>query len=628
MKTVLALALCAARVAATGCKDVSLDFVMLEGDATQKAVEEMIRDDLAVLGITVNARFLEKDDLNAAMTSGDFDMVFSETWGAPYDPHSYAASWTTPDEAHYPVMQTLAPPLDPASFAASIADVLSETDPATRQQKWTTILSDVHEQVLHLPLYGKRIPAVINNQRLSGYRPGFQQFDYPLAKATVVAGSKTVTVAPGAQSGLFNTVGRLDPHTYRPNEFFANNWVYEGLVAYGADGKVEPALATSWTTATTADGGEEFRFTLREGVTFHDGAAWSCAVAKLNFDHFFVPALTGPGWHGWYGLPGALDSWTCDGEVFVVKTKTSYYPLLQELTYIRPTRMLSPNSFVGGITSDPLTQNSCHAGWGTVEEAEGTAVCAGITAVSGTGPFKLGDRVANEDGGDDQVDFLSFADYWGGAPDIETLRVVRYDSHDDVKAALLDGSLDAVVGSGVLAPTDITDFVYADGFDVSHGEATQNTVLIMNIADDDVRKTVVHAVDKGAIIEQKLGGFEEAVSQVFSQATPYAGKDLTPKFFYDKEKAELLHCGGAPATPPPSQRPPSDSKSGPRAVSGSLIGLFAASAVMAVVLAGVVYYMYTKEMAGEPIFAPVKSPMQALGTEDEKGAIVKAEDAI
>ena len=39
-------------------------------------------------------------------------------------------------------------------------------------------------------------------------------------------------MAPGAQSGLFNTVGRLDPHSYRPNEFFANNWVYEGLVAY------------------------------------------------------------------------------------------------------------------------------------------------------------------------------------------------------------------------------------------------------------------------------------------------------------------------------------------------------------------------------------------------------------
>ena len=45
-----------------------------------------------------------------------------------------------------------------------------------------------------------------------------------------------MTIAPGAQTGLFQSVGRLDPHSYRPNEFFANNWVYEGLVAYGANG--------------------------------------------------------------------------------------------------------------------------------------------------------------------------------------------------------------------------------------------------------------------------------------------------------------------------------------------------------------------------------------------------------
>ena len=49
----------------------------------------------------------------------------------------------------------------------------------------------------------------------------------------VLSGPKTVTVSPGAQTGLFSNetgVGRLDPHSYRPNEFFANNWVYEGLI--------------------------------------------------------------------------------------------------------------------------------------------------------------------------------------------------------------------------------------------------------------------------------------------------------------------------------------------------------------------------------------------------------------
>ena len=107
------------------------------------------------------------------------------------------------------------------------------------------------------------------------YRHGEQQFDYPLHRIQVLSGSKTITVAPGAQTGLFKTVGRLDAHSYRPNEFFSNNWVYEGLVSYGPDGVILPALAESWTeTATGAV------FKLRTGVKFHDGEDWNCAAAK------------------------------------------------------------------------------------------------------------------------------------------------------------------------------------------------------------------------------------------------------------------------------------------------------------------------------------------------------------
>ena len=51
------------------------------------------------------------------------------------------------------------------------------------------------------------------------------------------------------------------------------------------------------------DGAEAVRFTLRTGVTFHDGAAFSCAVVKLNFDHVFAEPLRSGGWHGWYAEP-------------------------------------------------------------------------------------------------------------------------------------------------------------------------------------------------------------------------------------------------------------------------------------------------------------------------------------
>ena len=67
----------------------------------------------------------------------------------------------------------------------------------------------------------------------------------------------------------------------------------------------------------------------------------------LNFDHVFVEELKGGDWHGWYGLPGALERWSCDGEVFAPTTTAANYPPLQALSSIRPTAMLSPNAFGG-----------------------------------------------------------------------------------------------------------------------------------------------------------------------------------------------------------------------------------------------------------------------------------------
>lgn len=53
-----------------------------------------------------------------------------------------------------------------------------------------------------------------------------------------------MTLSPGAQSGLFSSVGRLDPHSYRPNEFFANNWVYEVSVQWRLACPSLPRLAS------------------------------------------------------------------------------------------------------------------------------------------------------------------------------------------------------------------------------------------------------------------------------------------------------------------------------------------------------------------------------------------------
>mmetsp|Transcript_147830 Transcript_147830/g.411694 ORF Transcript_147830/g.411694 Transcript_147830/m.411694 type:complete len:526 (-) Transcript_147830:148-1725(-) len=436
-----------------------------------------------------------------------------------------------------------------AVLGQKVSEVLTTADPLVRRQSWHEILRAVHEQAIDLPFSGKRIPAIVG-RRLSGYAPGHQQFDYPLHTLQVRSGSKTITVAPGGQTGLFVGVGRLDPHSYRPNEFFANNWVYEGLVEYGPGGSIQPSLATSWTIVDTANGGQTYTFTLRQGVQFHDGAAWNCDVAKLNFEHVLAKPLTTGDYHGWYGLPGQIVGLSCPGMYeFVVTTKDRYYPLLQELSYIRPLRMLSPTMFHGGLSSDPLTQNSCPAGWGNISFDGVTVNCVGTLGVSGTGRWKY---VETQTEGDEvkEVVFDRNGDHWDPAlGDVERLRLLRYESHEAVKTALIGRTLDLAVGSGVLDPADIVALrtEHEDSFEVLLTEPIQNRIVILNSArpptdELSVRKTIIHAVNKAAIIDRELYGLADPVDALFPKTAPYCDVDLTPRWDYDLEKARFLNC--------------------------------------------------------------------------------------
>jgi ABC-type transport system substrate-binding protein len=394
------------------------------------------------------------------MVAGDFNLAFSETWGPPYDPHSYATSWSAPDEAYYAALKGLPAPNTQAVLGQKIAETLLVEGEVERGESWGEILNILHDAATEIPFSGKSIPAVISN-RLSGYQPGHQQFDYPVHNLRVVSGSKNLTLSPGAQTGLFTGVGRLDPHSYRPNEFFANNWVYEGLVEYGPDGAILPSLALSWSVTDITGGKQKYAFNLRQGVKFHDGTDWKCSVAKLNLDHVFAKPLTTSDWHGWYGLPEKLESWNCVSDyVLELTSSDSYYPLLQELSYIRPLRMLSPNAFVGGAASDPNTQNSCPTGWGTATlNGYPDVVCAGTTDIAGTGRWKHEVTVMDATGDHaTRVDFKRFHDHWdayGGADGVDFVNIIYYATSADVKAALDNGSLDAVIGDGVMDPSDV-----------------------------------------------------------------------------------------------------------------------------------------------------------------------------
>ena len=128
-------------------------------------------------------------------------------------------------------------------------------------------------------------------------------------------------------------VGPLNPHQYGANQMFAQSMVYEPLVKYQADGSVAPWLAESW---TVSEDGTTYIFKLRPGVSFSNGEPFNAAAVVKNFD----TVLANKADHSWLGLVAALEKVEAVDDLTVeIVTKKPYYPMLQELSLVRPVRL-------------------------------------------------------------------------------------------------------------------------------------------------------------------------------------------------------------------------------------------------------------------------------------------------
>lgn len=87
--------------APANCNSLSLDFIFKAGNTKLEAVEDDIAEDLAKIGITVVPRPLNSSQFDEDEKEGNFNLLFTGTWGAPYDPHTYLTSWSQPAHAEY-----------------------------------------------------------------------------------------------------------------------------------------------------------------------------------------------------------------------------------------------------------------------------------------------------------------------------------------------------------------------------------------------------------------------------------------------------------------------------------------------------------------------------------------------
>jgi len=141
--------------------------------------------------------------------------------------------------------------------------------------------------------------------------------------AVLSVGAQANTLRWGANRDM----GSLDPYSYG-DSFTINvlNHVYEGLVRYDQDLKIEPALATAW---EILDDQITWRFTLREGVKFHDGADFTAedVVASLARVSHETSPLKG-------NLPAYVSAEAVDDYTVDITLNGTYPLLLNDLTNI------------------------------------------------------------------------------------------------------------------------------------------------------------------------------------------------------------------------------------------------------------------------------------------------------
>ncbi|MEN3602243.1 ABC transporter substrate-binding protein [Brucella abortus] len=136
---------------------LAIEVCFIGTDAISKSMAEIVQADLRKVGIDVKLTGEEESSIYARQRDGRFDMIFNQTWGAPYDPHAFVSSMRVPSHADYQAQLGLP---DKAKIDAEIGQVLVSTDETARQALYKDILTRLHEEAVYLPLTSVTAMAV------------------------------------------------------------------------------------------------------------------------------------------------------------------------------------------------------------------------------------------------------------------------------------------------------------------------------------------------------------------------------------------------------------------------------------------------------------------------------------
>jgi peptide/nickel transport system substrate-binding protein len=350
----------------------------------------------------------------------------------------------------------------------------------------------------------------------------------------------------------------LDPALTSDGESFrVLQQVYEPLVdlAPGSTNELVGVLAESW---TGEPGDTEYVFTLREGVTFHDGTPLNAEAVKINFDRMQSLDETDQASAYYYGA--LMDGFGPDNLITSVEATGDL-----EVTFTL--REPSP-TFLFGITLTPFSIVSPAILESTGADSSETSTLDTDVVQAGTGPFVMEDYIP-----DDSATLVRNEDYWDEPAYLDRL-IVRPIADPAARLQALQGG--SIQGFDLVNPPDY-ETVESDGFTLVERLSFNGLYLGLNpvarenaaaaesgvaevyageespVADLAVRQAIAMAIDKEALIEAFYGGRGSPADIFMPPSSGWHEQVLagvTPDTFDPEGAAALLEEAGFTADSP------------------------------------------------------------------------------
>ncbi len=299
--------------------------------------------------------------------------------------------------------------------------------------------------------------------------------------------------------------------------------IANGLVKLGYPSfEVEPDLAASW---EVSEDSLIHTFTLRSGVTWHDGQPFTAEDVKFTYD-----LVTNKDW------PGGLDSYFAQivgatehkaGEADQVAGVEVIDDTHVRITLIQPDALFLASAASRQRILPKHVLESMAVG--DIEKSEFARK-----------PIYTGAYIVEEWRQGESITFRANPNYFGGAPEIETVISRFIPDPATAYAELTSGGLDV----GTVSPDLLAGFEGNPTFTVRELPGLRVIFLQFDLtlpifSDPRVRQAMSHAIDKQTVIDALYLGKGE-VARSFISPLSWIFNPNAPQYSYDPERAASL----------------------------------------------------------------------------------------